>query len=145
MDIGTYRWIDGEAKFDDDSSHNVLLSQTDKNIILAGSPRNLFEKLFSKTLKKYIIDATAEHEYGLTPHRLDTFLSVIMFTMFNKRLSQRDYWSTSPLLRSDPVLSAMGRRKFVEIKSHIKCHKFDTENANDKIQHVRHIIFIAEN
>ena len=43
----------------------------------------------------YIIDATAEHAYHLTPRRLDAVLGVIIFTMSNRRLSQKDYWSTS--------------------------------------------------
>ena len=51
--------------------------------------------------------------------------------MFNKRLSQRDYWSSKALLRSD-VTSAMGRREFETIKSNIKFHKPDDEYAKDK-------------
>jgi len=99
---------------------------------------DLFEMFFSATLKKCIIDATAQYGYQIKPDRFDTFLGVIIFSIFNKRLSQRDYWSTNPLLRSDPVVSAMGR-EFEQIKSHIKYHKLGDENANDKIWRVRKI------
>ena len=47
-----YQWIDGEAKYDDDLSNNVLLSQTDKKKKLASSPTDLFGIFFSETWKK---------------------------------------------------------------------------------------------
>ncbi|XP_043271229.1 piggyBac transposable element-derived protein 2-like [Venturia canescens] len=137
-----YRWVDGEAKYNDDLLNIVLPSEKDKKNILASSPTDLFEMFFSETLKKYIIDATTEHGYQLTRDRLDKFLGVIIFTTFNKRLSQRDYWSTNPLLKSDVVMSALSRQEFKRIKSHIKYHKLDDENGNDKIWRVRHIMDI---
>ncbi|GAB1867782.1 PiggyBac transposable element-derived protein 3-like [Camponotus japonicus] len=138
----TYHWIDGETEYNDDLSNDILLSEADKKNILACSPTDLFEMFFSKSLKKHILDATSEHGYDLASNRLDTFLGVIIFTIFNKRLSQRDYWSTNPLMRSDPVVAAMGRREFEKIKSCIKYHRLDDENANDKIWRVRRIMDI---
>jgi len=38
-------------------------------------------------LKKYIIDATAQHGYQIKPDRFDTFLGVIMYFQY----STKDY------------------------------------------------------
>ena len=43
---------------------------------------------------------------------LEVFIGIIIFTMYDKRLSQRDYWSLDPHLRAEPVASAMTRTKF---------------------------------
>lgn len=134
-----FQWIDGEIEYGDDLTNDILLSELQKTRILSSSSTDLFEHFFSDTLKKYIVDATAEHGYHLELSHLDTFLGIIIFTMFNKRLSQRDYWSTSPLLRADIVASAMGRTEFEKIKSSIKYHKLKDKDANDKIWRVREI------
>ena len=65
-----------------------------------------------------------------------------LYLQCSTKVYRRDYWSTSPLLRSDLVVSAIGRRKFEQIKSHIKYHKLVNENANVKIWRVRHIMNI---
>lgn len=137
-----YKWIDGEAKYDENLVNNILLSETEKTRIKTSSPIELFEMFFSTSLKNYIIEATAEHGYELKLQRLNTFLGIIIFTIFNKRLSQRDYWSQRSMLRSDAVTSAMGLREFEKIKQSIRYHKSKDEKADDKIWRVRRIMEI---
>ena len=138
----SYNWIDGETIHDDTLTNDILLSKKQKDKILTSSSTELFEIFFSDELKKYIIDSTAERGYELTFDRFELFLGIIIFTIFNKRLSQRDYWSTNVLLGADVVRSAMPRTEFDKIKSKIKFHKSSDENTKDKAWRVRSIMNI---
>jgi len=63
-------------------------------------------------MKNYIIAATKENGYELSLSDLNTFIGIIIFSSFNKRKSQCDYWSTDPYLSSEIISSAMSRDKF---------------------------------
>lgn len=118
-----YEWIEGEKVYGDDVRNEILLSSKDKRDILSSSLTNLFETFFSKELKSYIIESTNLQGYNLSAEDFDKFLSIILFSTINKRSSQRDYWSTDPLLRSEIVASTLSRKKFEKIKKEIKYYK----------------------
>ena len=137
-----YNWVDGEKHYPDDLANKNLLSEKDKKIILSSTPTEIFEYFFSNDLKKVIIECTESNGYQVTCDRFDVFLGILLFSSYNKRHSQRDYWSTNSLLRADPVVSAMGRTEFEKIKSNLKYSKPDEENKEDRIWRVRRIVDI---
>lgn len=114
-----------------------MLSSSVKERIRNASPTELFELFFSIELKNYIIEATCSNEYNFTLYDFDVFLGILILSIFNKRKSQRDYWSTNQLLACKPVASAMSRQKFETIKSKIKLSKPKDENLDDKAWRVR--------
>ena len=61
----------------------------------------------------------------------NTFQGIIIVTSFNKRKSQRDYWSTGPFISCDVISSAMSRKTFEEIRSRLKYSKAGDHDAND--------------
>ncbi|XP_058799929.1 piggyBac transposable element-derived protein 3-like [Phymastichus coffea] len=73
-----------------------------------------------------------ENGYDLSKIDLNTFLGVIILSSFNERKSQREYWSSDPLLSCDIVQQAITRNTFEQIKSHLKCSKPADKNPNDK-------------
>ena len=96
-------------------------------------------------MKQYIIDASKENNYDLKLQDLDTFIGIVIFSSFNKRKSQRDYWSSDPFLSSEIVSSAMTRDKFEEIKSKIKYSKAKDKDPNDRGWRVRSMLKLFQN
>jgi len=92
-------------------------------------------------LKNYIVSCTKVNGY-ISLDRLETFIGIITTTIINRRLSQRDYWSTDPLLRSEKIVSTMSRNEFEKIKLSIKYSMPDDENNNDKVWRVRKMLNI---
>ena len=70
-----------------------------KKNIRDSEPVELFETFFSIEIKQYIIDASKENDFDLQLQDLNTFLGIIIVTSFKKRESQRDYWSTGPMIK----------------------------------------------
>ena len=132
-----YEWVSGEKKCDSNLQNELLLSNAEKAKIRGSSPVELFELFFSDDMENYIIEATNDNDYNLTKIDLKTFLGVIILSSFNKRKSQRDDWSSDPLLSCDIVQQAMSRTNFEEIKSHLKCSKSGDNDPNDKAWRVR--------
>ena len=64
----------------------------------------------------------------------------IVVTSFNKRKSQRDYWSTDPFISCDVISTAMSRKTFEEIKSRLKYSKAGDHDANDNAWRVRALL-----
>ncbi|XP_058810121.1 piggyBac transposable element-derived protein 3-like [Phymastichus coffea] len=135
-------WVDGEKKYHSNLKNEILLSEKDKNFISQCSDSKLFELFFSTDIKQYIIEATKINGYDLTPEKLNAFLGIIIFTMFNKRLSQRDYWSKDPFLGCALVPNVMSRDEFEEIKSKLKLSKPEDEDSNDRVWRVRSVFNI---
>ncbi|XP_043470937.1 piggyBac transposable element-derived protein 3-like [Leptopilina heterotoma] len=67
-------------------------------------------------------------------------MGIIIYSSFNKRKSQRDYWSTDPYLSSQIVSSAMSRDKFESIKSKVKYSKLKDNHPNDRGWRVRAVM-----
>ncbi|XP_058789591.1 piggyBac transposable element-derived protein 3-like [Phymastichus coffea] len=132
-----YQWVDGEKIYNNDIQNELLLSNTEKAKICISSYVELFEMFFTDDMKNYIIEATRENGYDLSKIDLNTFLGVIILSSFNERKSQRDYWSSDPLLSCDIVQQAITRNTFEQIKSHLKCSKPADKNPNDKAWRVR--------
>lgn len=139
-----YNWLPGEQKYDGKLKNEILLSDKDKKDISRSSLTELFEVFFSSELKEFIIRATKSNGYEMTEADFDKFLGILVFSSFNKRLSQRDYWSTNPHLRSEPVVSAMSRKQFEKIKSSLKFHRPEDENKEDKAWRVRKLLDIFQ-
>lgn len=137
-----YTWKNGEHIYSDSVTNEIILSDSDKKIISNSSHVELFGFFFSAELKAYLIEATQENGYELSVNDLDTFLGIIIFSTFNKRLSQRDYWSNDPFLKSDVVCNAMSRNKFELIKKNLKGSKLADKKDSDKVWRVRPIINI---
>ncbi|XP_051169421.1 piggyBac transposable element-derived protein 3-like [Leptopilina boulardi] len=95
-------------------------------------------------LKKYIVESTNANGLDLSLGEFEVFLGIIIFSTFNQRQSQKDYWSLDPFLRAEPVAAAMSRNRFEAIKSKIKFHKpKESDNQNfDKVWRVRPILNI---
>lgn len=132
-----YKWLDGEYNHNRTFTNEIFLRKSDKESILKSTPTNLFECFFTLELKDYIIECTKINGCEMSRTELDVFIGIIIFTTYNKRLSQRDYWSIDPHLRAEPIVSAMSRRRFEQIKSKIKFHKSEERNNTDRIYRVR--------
>lgn len=132
-----YKWLDGEYNHNRTFTNEIFLRKSDKEIILKSTPTNLFECFFTLELKDYIIECTKINGCEMSRTELDVFIGIIIFTTYNKRLSQRDYWSMDPHLRAEPIVTAMSRRRFEQIKSKIKFHKSEERNNTDRIYRVR--------
>lgn len=135
-----FQWVNGEKKYSDNIKNEILLSTSEKRKIRKSEPVELFETFFSIEMKKYIIDACKENGFDLPLVDLDTFIGIIIMSSFNKRKSQRDYWSTDPFLSCEVVASAMTRTKFEQIKSKLKYLKSKDNDNNDKGWRVRALI-----
>ena len=96
-------------------------------------------------MKQYIIDASKENNYDLKLQDLDTSIGIVIFTSFNKRKSQRDYWSSDLYLSSEIVSSAMSRNKFEEIKSKLKYSKAKDKDPNDRGWRIRSLLKLFQN
>jgi len=130
-----YVWVEGEQIYENLLKNEVLLSDSDKKKISNSSFGEIFEFFFSAELKKYLIEATKENGYDLSSTDLDTFLGIIIFSVYNVRSAQRDYWSKHSFLKSDIVSEAMSQNKFELIKKKLKCSKLDRKDS-DKIWRV---------
>ena len=122
-------WADGEKRYPDVIEDNILLKESAKKNIRGSKPVELFKTWFSIEIKQYIIDACKENNFDLPLQDLNTFLGIIIVTSFNKRKSQRDYWSTDPFISCDVISSAMSRKTFEEIKSRLKYSKAGDHDA----------------
>lgn len=117
-----------------------IFSETTNKIlyVICHQPNCL--RFFLAEMKKYIIEASLEYGLLFSPHELDVFIGILIVTTFNVRTSERDYWSTNPLLECPIVRSAMSRNRFPEIKSGLKCSKRADENKKDPAWRVRAIL-----
>lgn len=91
-------------------------------------------------MKNHIIEATKENGYDLSMHDLNTFIGIVIFSSFNKRKSQRDYWSHDLYLGEGVVSAAMTCNKFESIKSHLKYSKAAEQNPEDGGWKVRFLL-----
>lgn len=132
-----YEWLDGEKVYGEELGNEFLLPESVSKKIRNYSSTDLFEIFFSNELKAFIIDATICNGGDLSLQDLETFLGIIILSIFNSRKSQRDYWSSNPLLACEPVKSAMSRNKFEKIKSEIKLSKNEDKNIDDRAWRVR--------
>ena len=139
-----YDWVDGEIKYNETLENETLLTYCDRKKILESSLTQIFEFTLSLEVKKHIIECTKSYGYELSLDDLNKFIGVIVFSCFNKRLSQRDYWSKDEFLRAEPVASCMSVKKFENIKSKLKLHKPDEENKEDRIWRVRSFINVIK-
>ncbi|XP_043468342.1 piggyBac transposable element-derived protein 3-like [Leptopilina heterotoma] len=122
--------------------NKIMLNQIQKSKILSSTPTELFELFFSLDLKNHIVNCTEKNGYKMSITDFNVFVGIIIFTMYNKRLSQRDYWSREPHLKAEPVSSSMSRLNFETIKSKIKFHQSEDQNDADRVWRVRTLINI---
>lgn len=137
-----YVWINGEKLYTDPLNDEILLTDTDKQKILSSNPVELFENFFSRELKDFIISATRENGLEVSPEDFDAFIGIILFTVYQGRSSERDYWSTDELLGAHCVSRTMSRNKFLLIKSKLKYHFPSDLNAADNAWRVRPLLNI---
>jgi len=116
-----------------------MLKKSEKKVRYS-EPVELFETFFSIEMKQYIIDASEENDFNLQLQDLNTFLGTIILTSFNKKKSQRDYWSTDPFLSCDMISSAMSRNTFEKIKSRLKYLKAGDCDPNDNGWRIRALL-----
>jgi hypothetical protein len=140
-----FTWIEGEKLHPDSCEDKVLLSESQKKKIRRSEPFQLFETFFSIEMKKYIIDACKDNGYDLKLKDLDTFIGIVIFSTFNPRKSQRDYWSSDPYLSNEVVSSAMSRQQFEIIKSKLKYSKNKDKDSNDRGWRVRSLLKLFQN
>lgn len=140
-----FEWLPGEKEYENNLSNEILLSEKDKLGIMQKSVIELFEMFFSSELKKYIVDATNVNGYPLTDKDFKVFIGIIILSSINKLPSQRDYWSKNPLLRSEAIVKAMSRNKFMAIKSALKYALPEDRDDGNKVWKVRKILDIFRN
>lgn len=134
-----YNWLPGEKKYDI-LQDDIFLSDENKKFIQSKSFTELFELFFCSGIKNYIDESTQLNGHPLTLEELDVFIGIIIFSSYNKRLSQRDYWSDDPLLHSVPVASAMSRNNFEKIKSKLKFSKPEDSDSTNRVWKVQKIV-----
>lgn len=135
-----YQWKEGEKVYSEEVKDSLFLNDSTKKMIYNSSPVQLFEMFFCRAIKDYIIAATKENGFDLSLLLLNAFIGIIIFSSFNRRKSQRDYWSNDPYLKSDVVSATMSSKTFEQIKSKIKYSKSSDRNDGDRGWRVRHII-----
>lgn len=140
----TYDWKNGEKVYSEILSNEIFLSEKDKKKIFSSSFVELFELFFTEELKNEIINCTRMNGYDITISEFDTFIGILIFTSYNKRLSQRDYFSKNEQLGAKPVTDAMGRDRFEKIKKFLKYSKIEDVNEKDKAWRVRRILDIFQ-
>lgn len=121
----------GEKLYDEIPQNEYLLKNADKEKIRKSSPSELFEIFFSNEMKNHIIQSSAENGLDISMNELNTFLGIIILTVFKKRTEISDYWSTNPFLECSIVKSVMSRNRFQLIKGNIKYSKQSEQNQND--------------
>lgn len=136
----TFEWVTGERMYPDIIEDKILLPKSTKDKIRKSEPVELFETFFPIEMKEYIIGACKENGFDLSLLDLNTFIGIVITSSFNKRKSQRDYWSTDPFLSCEVISSAMSRIKFELIKSKLKFSKAKDKDANDKGWRVRALL-----
>jgi len=102
-----YKWEQDEHPLNETLTNEILLSDKIKSQLSTYSFTELFELFFSTKLKNYIVSCTKVNGYDISLDRLEAFIGIITSTIINRRLSQRDYCSTDPLLRSEEIVSTM--------------------------------------
>ena len=102
-----YSWVSGEQQYNECPENVILLPDHIKKMLSELSSIQLFELFFSKNMKDYIIESTRKNDFCLTSNELDVFLGIKVLSIFNRRESQDDYWSTNQLLECLPVSTAM--------------------------------------
>ncbi|XP_034934180.1 piggyBac transposable element-derived protein 3-like, partial [Chelonus insularis] len=135
-----YKWMVGEKSYPNETEDKLLLTDGVKKSIQKSEPIQLFEKFFCMEMKTYIIDSCKENGFELQLDDLNTFIGIIIVSSFNKRKSQRDYWSTDPFLLCEVVSSAMQRDTFEKIKSELKYLMPKDNDPSDKAWRVRKLL-----
>lgn len=135
-----YSWVEGEKVHSEEVKDSLFLTDNVKHMISKCTPVELFEMFFCMAIKNYIVEATKENGFDLSLLLLNAFIGIIIFSSFNKRKSQRDYWSNDPYLCSDVVKKTMSRKVFEKIKSKLKFSKKSDNNSNDRGWRVRFLI-----
>lgn len=133
-------WIEGEKLHLDTCEDKVLLYESQKKKIRESEPFQWFETFFSIEMKKYMIDACINNSYDLKLQDLATFIGIVIFSTFNPRKSQRDYWSFDPYLSNEVISSAMSRQEFETIKCKLKYSKNKDKDPNDRGWRVRSLL-----
>lgn len=137
-----YRWVDDDKKYDPSPRLDMFSINEIKTQMTGKEPVEYFEMFFSKEMKDYILEATAENELEIDHEKLDNFVGIAIFSIFNARKSYRDYWSKDDMLHSDTVSNIMSRNEFETIKSKLKTSKISDKNEHDKIWKVRALLNI---
>lgn len=96
-----YRWVDGEKKYDPPPRLDMFSINEIKTQMTGKEPVEYFEMFFSKEMKDYFLEATAENELEIDHEKFDNFVGIAIFSIFNARKSYRDYWSKDDMLHSD--------------------------------------------
>lgn len=135
-----YKWMVGEKSYPNETEDKLLLTDGVKKSIQKSEPIQLFEKFFCMEMKTYIIDSCKENGFELQLDDLNTFIGIIIVSSFNKRKSQRDYWSSDPFLLCEVVSSAMQRDTFEKIKSELKYSMPKDNDPSDKAWRVRKLL-----
>lgn len=132
-----YQWIEGEQVYDDIPTNEYLLIDKERKKIANSSPTELFELFFSKEMQQYIVEASNLNDLDLSIEELDKFIAIILLSPFNRRTSEKDYWSKDEMLECSIIKSLMSRKRYLKIKSKIKCSKPTDKNENDPVWRVR--------
>lgn len=133
----TYKWENGEEKYEFDLENKIFLSDDEKNKIASMTKAEIFELFFSKEVKNLILEATKENGLEIAADEFDGFLGILMAMINNMRKSERDYWSENDLLGFKEIRNCMHRNDYLRIKKHLKFAKNCDINNKDRIWKVR--------
>ena len=135
-----YKWIDGEVKYIHDLKNKIYLSSDEKLKIKNMSKIELFELFFSAEIKDIIIEASINNNLELTHDKLDSFIGILIVSIFSSRKSIEDYWSKKDILSLSKVSSCMSRNDYRKIKSRLKFAKITEKNLKDRLWRVRKLV-----
>lgn len=138
----TYKWVDGEVKYDYDLENKLFLTNLQKNKIKSMSKVEIFELFFSGEVKSLILEATGENGLEISNDKFDGFLGILMSMINNIRKSERDYWSLNDMLGFSRIRKCLHRDEFLKIKNHLKFSKASEINNRDRIGKVRGLLDI---
>ena len=96
-----FYWVNGARMYSDD----LDMAESVKRNIWKSQPAKLFETYASNEMN--IIDACQKTGFALRLDDWNTFIGIIIISLFNKGKSQRDYWSSDQFLFCEIVFSAV--------------------------------------
>ena len=96
---------------------------------------SLYNEIFTDMIDHLVTESTKfsnrdknDPNFSLSKGEFWNFFGLILLTVYNIRISQRDYWSKNPFLQCDPFVQTMTRNKFSTIKKYL--HAADNKNLD---------------
>lgn len=114
------------------------------------TPTELFEELFSPDMfdlmaaetQRYAKHVKNDVDFVTSPNELRAFVGILLFSGYNIRSSEKDYWSEADDLKAECVQNVMPKNRYMKLKSslHFVDNSLVAQNCNDRAFKIRPLI-----